>query len=65
MAIVSAGYHNQFGHPAPIVLERLSKLQIGIDNTIQHGTIRYHLTKQGIISRAAWRQRGHDWLNVP
>ena len=65
LVIVSAGYHNQFGHPAPVVLERLSKLQIGIDNTIQHGTLRYHLTKQGIIARQAWRQRGHYWLNLP
>lgn len=65
LAIVSAGYHNQFAHPAPVVLERLSARQISIDNTIEHGSLRYHLTKQGIITREAWRQRGHYWLNSP
>jgi len=65
LAIVSAGYHNHFGHPAPSVIARLDTQHIAIDNTIQHGTLRYHLTKKGIIARQAWRQRGHYWLNLP
>lgn len=65
LAIVSAGFHNQFGHPSPSVVARLNTQHIAIDNTIQHGTLRYHLAKQGIITRQAWRQRGHYWLNVP
>jgi competence protein ComEC len=65
LAIVSAGYHNHFGHPAPSVIARLDTQHIAIDNTIQHGTLRYHLAKQGIIARQAWRQRGHYWLNLP
>ena len=65
LAIVSAGYRNQFNHPSPPVIQRLIQSQTVIDNTIDHGTLRYHLTKQGIISREAWRQRGHYWLNAP
>ena len=65
LAIVSAGYHNQFKHPSPSVITRLQQRQIGIDSTIEHGTLRYLLGKEGIIEREAWRERGHYWLNVP
>ena len=65
LAIVSAGYLNHFGHPAPMVVQRLQKRQIDIDNTIEQGTLRYHLHKQGFILQEAWRNRGHYWLNMP
>ncbi|MFO1391596.1 MAG: DNA internalization-related competence protein ComEC/Rec2 [Agitococcus sp.] len=65
LAIVSAGYHNQFAHPSPVVIARLQQRQLAIDSTIQHGTLRYLLGKEGIIKREAWRERGHYWLNVP
>ncbi|HNL37449.1 MAG TPA: ComEC/Rec2 family competence protein, partial [Agitococcus sp.] len=65
LAIVSAGYLNHFGHPAPMVVQRLQKRQIDIDNTIEQGTLRYYLHKQGFILQEAWRNRGHYWLNMP
>lgn len=65
LAIVSAGYLNHFGHPTPVVVQRLQKRQINIDNTIEQGTLRYHLHKQGFILQEAWRNRGHYWLNNP
>lgn len=65
LAIVSAGYLNHFAHPAPIVMQRLQKRKINIDNTIEQGTLRYHLHSQGFILQEAWRKRGHYWLNMP
>lgn len=64
LAIVSAGYLNQFNHPSPLVVQRLQQRQIDIDNTIEQGTLRYHLHAQGISLQEAWRNRGHYWLNV-
>jgi beta-lactamase superfamily II metal-dependent hydrolase len=46
-------------------VQRLQKRQINIDNTIEQGTLRYYLDRQGFILQEAWRNRGHYWLNNP
>ncbi len=65
LAIVSAGYKNQFGHPSISVIERLKTSHIAIDNTIQQGTLIYHLSSTSSLQKEVWRERGHYWLNSP
>jgi competence protein ComEC len=65
LAIVSAGYRNQFGHPSPPVIERLTRQKIAIDNTITQGTLIYQLSPTSPIQKEVWRERGHYWLNAP
>ncbi|MDO8417355.1 MAG: DNA internalization-related competence protein ComEC/Rec2 [Agitococcus sp.] len=65
LAIVSAGYRNQFGHPSPPVIERLTSQKIAIDNTIKQGTLIYQLSPTSPIQKEVWRERGHYWLNSP
>jgi competence protein ComEC len=38
-AIVSAGLHNRYGHPAPLIIDRLAKLKIPYLATLGKGTI--------------------------
>jgi competence protein ComEC len=65
LAIVSAGYRNQFGHPSAPVIERLNTKHITIDNTITQGTLIYQLSPTATIQKEVWRERGHYWLNSP
>ncbi|MBH1971977.1 DNA internalization-related competence protein ComEC/Rec2 [Moraxellaceae bacterium AER2_44_116] len=65
LAIVSAGYRNQFGHPSAPVIERLNAKHITIDNTITQGTLIYQLSPTATIQKEVWRERGHYWLNSP
>jgi len=39
--IISVGVDNRFGHPSPVVLERVSGLGIQVKRTDQEGTIRF------------------------
>lgn len=65
LAIVSAGYRNQFAHPSPSVIERLRSNNIAIDNTINQGTLRYLFAPTQAIQKEVGRERGHYWLNAP
>jgi competence protein ComEC len=65
LAIVSAGYRNQFSHPSAPVIERLNAKNIAIDNTITQGTLIYQLSPTAMIQKEVWRERGHYWLNSP
>lgn len=46
LALVSAGWNNRYGHPHPIVLQRLKALSIALRQTSQDGSIRFELTPQ-------------------
>ncbi len=65
LAIVSAGYRNQFNHPSPSVIERLTTQHIAIDNTINQGTLTYLLSPTSSLQKEVGRERGHYWLNAP
>ncbi len=65
LAIVSAGYKNQFGHPSISVIERLQASHIAIDNTIVQGTLIYQLSSTSSLQKEVWRERGQYWLNSP
>ncbi|WP_158661747.1 ComEC/Rec2 family competence protein [Enterococcus timonensis] len=50
LAIISCGKNNQYGHPAPVVLERLAQRNIPVLRTDLHGTIRFPFHFQGFKS---------------
>ena len=54
LAIVSAGLHNRFNHPAPTVLRRYEKRHVRVLNTAEEGAITLWLGGNGIeqIERA-------------
>lgn len=43
LAVISAGFNNQYQHPHPIVLARLKALSIPVYSTIQQGSIEFRL----------------------
>ncbi|WP_228146206.1 DNA internalization-related competence protein ComEC/Rec2 [Acinetobacter sp. ANC 4648] len=61
LAIASAGFNNRYGHPHPIVRERLKALSIPMYTTIQHGSIKFALLAQGQMQIEAYRD-GRKWL---
>lgn len=61
LAIASAGYANRYGHPHPIVLERLKALNIPLKTTIEQGTIRFSVNTQGQMEIQGFRQT-QKWL---
>lgn len=60
-AVVSAGYHNRYGHPTPVTLSRLQEQAIFVDSTILGGTLTYSLGKNKVIEPQAYRQQ-KIWL---
>ena len=48
IALVSAGYRNQFGHPHPEVLERYARLGTQVLRTDRHGAIQVTIRPTGI-----------------
>ncbi|MBJ8443422.1 DNA internalization-related competence protein ComEC/Rec2 [Acinetobacter bereziniae] len=61
LAIVSAGYNNRYGHPHPIVLKRLTHLNIPLKSTSQQGTIQIDLDRNGEMKINSFRDR-LKWL---
>lgn len=49
LALISAGRHNRFGHPAPVVLERLQSHDIQVLRTDLAGTITLRTGPEGMI----------------
>ncbi|HET6807085.1 MAG TPA: DNA internalization-related competence protein ComEC/Rec2 [Frateuria sp.] len=58
LALVSAGWHNRFGHPHPLVLARYARAGVPLLNTATRGAIEVDArpTAEPAV-RATWRQR--------
>lgn len=52
---ISAGFNNRFGHPAPVVLERLAQLQIPWRNTAAAGALTRTTTGNSSGLREGWQ----------
>lgn len=57
VAVVSAGYRNQFRHPHPEVVDRLAAQGIALWRTDLHGAVEVELTPEGPAARG-WRVTG-------
>ncbi len=58
LAIVSAGWHNRYGHPAPVVVARYRAVGVPLLNTATSGAVRLRFPANGkpfVIAR--WRLR--------
>ncbi len=62
LALVSSGYQNQFGHPAPETRARLSLLQIPLVNTADSGYIRLDLSDTLLLYQPFRPRRFARWL---
>lgn len=66
-AVVSAGFLNAYGHPAPEVLARLKEQAVLVDSTVSGGTLSYYLNPQDHALQPLryrdsllWLQRAND-----
>lgn len=58
LALVSAGWHNRFGHPHPLVLERYAAARVPLLNTAASGAIEVDAPADAPPAVVAtWRQR--------
>jgi competence protein ComEC len=59
-ALVSAGWHNRFGHPNPLIVERYAQAGIPLENTAAEGALRVAFpatAAPNIVARERRRQR--------
>lgn len=49
MAVVSAGRNNQYGHPHPTVVARLTRQRIRLYRTDQHGEVQFRMRQGGAL----------------
>jgi len=61
LAIASAGYANRYGHPHPIVLQRLDALKIPYKTTIEQGAIGFRLKPNAQMEEVDFRHT-RKWL---
>ncbi len=61
LAIASAGYANRYGHPHPLVLQRLKVLNIPFKTTINQGAIQFNIDDKGALTEIDFRQT-RKWL---
>lgn len=62
-AVVSAGYANRFGHPHPLVVERLKRAGARIFTTPQSGAIQFELWDSGSVDiRENRREDTRHWM---
>lgn len=61
LAVISAGYLNRYGHPAPWVVERYQKRDIKLLNTACGGEITIHISEQGTEDHALRPSRQPFW----
>lgn len=63
MALVSAGWHNRFGHPYPAVVQRYAEAGVPLVNTATAGAISIHFPASGPagIAREERHQRRRYW----
>ncbi|HEV2540349.1 MAG TPA: DNA internalization-related competence protein ComEC/Rec2 [Frateuria sp.] len=58
LALVSAGWHNRFGHPHPLVLQRYRAAGVPLLNTAVRGAIQIDAPADGPpVESASWRLR--------
>jgi competence protein ComEC len=58
LALVSAGWHNRFGHPKPEVLARYAQAHVPVFNTAEQGAIPLEFPADGPPRRGpGWRQQ--------
>ncbi|WP_426699928.1 DNA internalization-related competence protein ComEC/Rec2 [Rhodanobacter sp. Col0626] len=58
LAVVSAGWHNHFGHPKPEVLARYARAHVPVFNTAMEGAIPLNFPADAPPSRGrGWRQQ--------
>jgi competence protein ComEC len=66
LAIVSAGFHNRFNHPDPLVLRRYRQRHIKVLNTAEQGAISLLLGRGGIMKMELTRStRRRFWHRKP
>ncbi|HMC31119.1 MAG TPA: hypothetical protein VKL99_09810, partial [Candidatus Angelobacter sp.] len=53
VAVISAGYHNSFGHPRQIVLQRLQENRVETYRTDMLGVVTFLLDGKTVQSRVA------------
>jgi competence protein ComEC len=57
-AVVSAGWHNRFGHPRPEVLARYARAGVPVLNTAEQGALALDFQADGsVVREAGWRHR--------
>ena len=65
IAIISAGRHNRFGHPAAEVVERLAASGVRIWSTANHGAIAVRIERRGKVSVQSFKTESsrfwHSW----
>ena len=62
LALVSAGAHNRFGHPAPAVVRRWSEAGARVESTARAGALFVRIDPQaGVQWRGGWRERRPRW----
>ena len=61
LAIVSAGYLNQYGHPNKQIMQRYKERQIPVLNNVDSGSIRIEFTKQGMKINEYRKQNKRFW----
>ena len=57
LAVASAGFDNRYGHPSPLVQQRLAALNIPFINTIQQGSVRFSVDAQQRMLIQPYRQQ--------
>lgn len=48
-AVISAGKHNRYGHPSPVVIKRLEEEGASIFRTDKHGAVTLVIRPEGVI----------------
>jgi len=61
VVIASAGFHNRYGHPSEITLQRLKQLNIPVLSTVQQGSIQFIRQTNGQMQLHYAREQ-RQWL---
>ena len=61
--VISSGYANRFGHPHPLVVQRLQQMNVDIFSTATGGALEFDLTDGDTLRISAYRQsRRRYWM---
>jgi len=61
VVIASAGFHNRYGHPSEMTLQRLKQLNIPVLSTVQQGSIQFSRQANGQMKLHYAREQ-RQWL---
>ncbi|MGX5699232.1 DNA internalization-related competence protein ComEC/Rec2 [Acinetobacter kookii] len=61
IVIASAGFHNRYGHPSKMTLQRLGQLDIPVLSTVQQGSIQFSRQANGQMQLQYAREQ-RQWL---